>query len=226
MEYHELKNFGQLFNGKASARVMMASFTAVPKELGFIGTPKFLTKLQGKETHWKKYRFKTVKEYGITDQDFLGGVRYSLAFYTALLAGCGREKTERSYPNLAEKLSLMMNEEFFPAPEDFLKCPDPWEALREYFLAFFGAWDREGICRFQVVKNTDSEFHVQLGHCAFDAMHREAGCPEAMAMASQADETFFPRLARGIGAEFRRDGWLCRGDSVCDWQFLRRDSSD
>jgi hypothetical protein len=45
-ECHELQNYGKIFTGKLSARVLMALFTAVPKELGFIGTPKFLTKIQ------------------------------------------------------------------------------------------------------------------------------------------------------------------------------------
>jgi hypothetical protein len=44
MEYQDLKNFGEVFTAKASARVMMASLTSIPRELGFIGTPKLQSK--------------------------------------------------------------------------------------------------------------------------------------------------------------------------------------
>jgi hypothetical protein len=225
MDVQDLKNFGEAFTGKASARVMMASFTSIPRELGFIGTPKFVAKLQSKERHWKRKRFRTIAENGLKNEELIQGIRYSLAFYTALLASCGEEKTLKSYPKLAKKLSVMMYEDFFPSPEDFLSCSDPWEGFRKYFLEFFRAWERDGACRFEVIHDTEDEFQVHLSYCAFEAMHREAGCLEAIAMGAEGDVDFLPRLGRGVGCEFRREGWLCHSDPVCDWHFLRHKPS-
>jgi hypothetical protein len=112
---------------------MMASLVSIPKELGFIGTPKFVAGLQGKDRYWKKRKFKAAIERGITHREFIEGNQYSLAFYTAMIQACGREKTMKAYPKLAHKLGVMMWEDFMPASEDFQRCPDPWEALRQYF---------------------------------------------------------------------------------------------
>jgi hypothetical protein len=180
-----------------------------------------VAKLQSKERYWRKKRFETINENGIKNQELIQGIRYALAFYTALLASCGEERTLKSYPKLAKKLGVMMYEEFFPTAEEFRSCKDPWGAFRKYFLEFFQAWEREGICRFQLIHDTEDEFRVQLSYCAFDAMHREAGHPEAMAMGAEGDADFLPSLGRGVGCDFSRDGWLCHGDSVCDWHFFR-----
>jgi hypothetical protein len=226
VEVSELKNYGKSLTGKASAKVMMALFTAVPSELGIIGTPKFIAKLQRKEKYWRDYPFKTIEEKGIKNEEIIGGIRYSVAFYTSLVDSVGREKTLKAYPKLGEKMGFMMNEEFFPSAKDFRKCPDPFEALRLYLLELFRVWESEGVCQYEVLANTDTEFHAHLSYCAFDAMHHEAGCREAMEMASRGDAKFLPRLAKGLGCEFLRENQLCAGDPVCDWHFRRSSIRD
>ena len=92
MEYQDLKNYGTLYTAKASPKVMMSSLAAIPKELGFLGTPKFVAKLQSKERQWKKKSFKSAQERGFTHAEFLDAIKYSLGFYTALIATVGKEK--------------------------------------------------------------------------------------------------------------------------------------
>ena len=227
MEYKDLKNFGQLYMAKPSARVLMASFTSIPKELGFIGTPKFLAKLQSKERHWKRKRFKAAEERGLTHKEFIEGVRYSLAFYTAMIASCGKEKTLQVYPKLSQKIGVMMWEDFLSAAEDFLRFQDPWEAFREYFFEFYRTWERERVWRFKVVRDTATDFQIHVTDCAWPEMHSEGGCPEATASSSQAEVLYFPRLAQGIGGDFKQeDGCLCLGDAICDWHFYRQKVPD
>jgi len=223
MEYQELKNFGQLYTPKASARVLMASFTNIPKELGFLGTPKFVAKLGSKNRYWNRRRLKTAEERGVTHAEFMEGIRYSLAFYTAIVATCGAQKTREVYPKLAQRLSLMMWEDYLPPTEDFLRFESPWEALREYVLEYYRTNEREGVWRYEVIRDTDSEFQVHVTDCAWAAMHEEGGCLDGFATSSSYSEGIvFSRLAQAIGGDFKQeDGCLCHRDPICDWHFFR-----
>ena len=221
MEYQELKNFGKLYTGNASPRVMMKAFTAIPGDLGFMGTPKFLARLQRENRYWKKRRFKTAEERGLRDKEFIEGIQYSLAVYTSLLKTCGEDKLWEFYPGLIRKLAVMMWEDFFPDTEDFLQFPDPWAALREYMLEFFRTWERGGVCRFEVLRETDEELHFRVVDCAWDAMHREYGHPDIVATTSDSELVVFPRLAQGVGGDMQNSGRICCGDSCCEWHLSR-----
>lgn len=221
MEYQELKNFGELYTGKASPRVIMKALAAVPAELGFIGTPKFLTQFQGKDRYWKKKRFKALEERQVGNREVVEGMQINLAFFTAVVAACGEEKGPMAFSKLAEKMGVLIYEEFMPSAVDFTNCPDPWEAARHYFREFFRVQGEAGIARFEVTRDTDSEFHIQFSDCAWYAVACEAGYPGLMAITAQPDVVFLPRLMRGIGGDFKRECWLCRGEGVCDWHFYR-----
>ena len=220
MECEQLKNYGQLLTTKPSAKVLMTSLTSVPPELGIIGTPKFLTKLQGQDRRWKRTQFKAVQERGITNPDIVEGIQSNvLAFYTTLIAACGQEKALNVYSKLSEKMGLMMYEEFFPTAKDFLACQSPWNSLRDYLLEFLRTWETEGIAAFAVLENSEDEFHVHLTDCALNAIYQEAGYPEVAAIGGQANCRFLTALAEDLGGDFRREFWICRGDKVCDWHF-------
>ena len=227
MECEQLKNFGRLLTTKPSARVIMNSLTSVPPELGIIGTPKFLAKLQGQDRYWKKKEFKAPVERGINNTDILDGIQSNvLAFYTALIATCGKEKALSTYAKLSEKMGLMMYEEFFPTAKDFLRCRDPWPSFQQYIIEFLRTWKREGVARFDVLENTDDELQVHLTDCALNAIYREAGYPEVAAISSQPNALFLSHLANGIGGGFKRESWICHGDAICDWHFRRYEAPD
>jgi hypothetical protein len=224
MEYQELKNYGKLYTGKTSPKVLLKLLATVPKELGFIGTPKFLTKLQGKEGRWKKAKFTVVEERGITHEEFLQGIRYGIAFYSALVATCGKEKALDHYTKLTNKLGIMMYEEFMPSAEDFLACPEPWDAFKRYYVELFRTFEREGIMDLEVLQDSDTDLHMQVNYCAFEAMWRESGHSEAGPANTGPELIFYPRLVEGIGGCFQRESCLCLGDATCDWHFLRDNS--
>ena len=226
MEYQDLKNYGQLYTGKMSAGVLMHAITSVPSELGFIGSTKFLTQLQAKERHWRRVEFKALVERGVTDPDVVAAMRANLAFYTALVASRGREKAAAIYPRIAERLGPMIYEEFLPSAEDFLGCSDVWGAIRGYFREFFRVVEREGVGRIKAVLDTDSEFRVRYDDCVWHAVACEAGYRELMPITARADVIHLPRLMRAVGGDFRRDCWLCDGDCVCDWRFLRHQTAE
>jgi hypothetical protein len=221
VEYRELKNFGNLYTGKASSRVMMSAVTSVPAGLVFIGTPKFLAQLQAKDRHWRKAQFKALQKRGVTNQEVADAMRTNLAFYTALVAAQGREKAAQMYPKVTEKLGLMIYEDFAPKPEDFLRCPDVWRAVKGYFREFFQVTDREGVGHMEVMLDTDQEFQVRYTDCAWHAVACEVGYPEIMPFVAQADVLFLPRLMRALGGDFKRACWLCKGEGECDWHFYR-----
>ena len=221
VDSQDLKNYGQLNVGKASPRVMMSALSSLPSGLGFIGTPKFIAKLQGKDRHWKKHRFQAVADRGITCQEWIEGISYSIAFYTALVATIGKKKTLEFYPKLASKTGILMDEDFFPSAQDFLRCSDPWGAVKDYFHEYFAVNEREGIMRFEVVENNDSDFQFHVTDCAWHALYHEAGSVEGLSISARTDNEFFPCLAQGIGYDFKRASGICDGDTICDWHFYR-----
>jgi hypothetical protein len=222
MKCERLKNFGQLLTTKPSAKVIMASLTSVPPELGIVGTPKFLAKLEGEHRRWRTTEFQAAQARNIANPDIVEGIQSNvLAFYTTLIATCGREKALRIYTKLSEKMGLMMYEEFFPKVKDFQRCEDPWEALRGYFLEFMRTWEREGIARFEILGDSDSKFHLHLTDCALNAIYQEAGYPEVAAVGGRPNHRFLTELAEGLGGSFERESWICRGDHTCDWHFHR-----
>jgi hypothetical protein len=223
VEYSELKHFGELYYPKNSPKIWTTFLTTMPKELGVLGTPKFMTKMGSQDRYWKEdFHFKTVEERGIAHQEFLDGARFSIACYTTLLAVTDKQKAMEIYPTLADKMWVLQWEEFLPSAKEFRRFPDPWEAFREYFHEFFRAHQREGVKRYNIIENTDTEFHVQLTDCAWDAMFREAGHPEPQCMHGQAEGTCLARLSAKMGFHFKRESSLCCGDTTCDWHFYSR----
>lgn len=227
MEYEQLRNYGELFTSKPSPGVVMAALANVPRELGILGTPRFLANMRGQDRRWKRIQFKAPQERGITNPDVVEGIKsYLLTFYSTLAVTCKREKVAKTYTTLSQKMGRLAYEEFFPTAEDFLECNDSWHALRQYFLEYFRVEEREGMCRFKVIQDTDSEFQVHLTDCALNAICVEAGYPEIGPISCQVNVGFFSDLANGIGGDFKRECWLCRGDTVCDWHFYRSKATD
>lgn len=83
MEYHELKNYGNFFSGKAPPQEIMKTIAKVPAHLGILGTPKFMANMQRTDRHWKRKRFTSIEERGTKNQEFIEVVRDSLGFAAA-----------------------------------------------------------------------------------------------------------------------------------------------
>ena len=226
MDYTLLRNFGELFTPRTSMAALIAAYMAVPRDLEFVGTPQFTAILRSKDEYWRKKEFETAAQRGFTRRDFIDPMRYSLAFYDALLEACGEEKTTEIYPKFAQSIGVMIFEEFMPAAEDFLHCPDPWVAIRQYFGEFFQAYERAGGMRHNIVQDTDSEFRVHVTDCPWEFICREAGYPDLPPITGQAECTFLTQLMSELGGDFKRESWLCRGDPTCDWHFWRPKDPD
>jgi hypothetical protein len=104
---------------------------------------------------------------------------------------------------------------------DFLSCRDSWQALVQYMLALFAAWEEEHIADFTVLRDDPDELHVHLTHCAFASAFQEAGYPEIGYTGDQVEVEVFCHKATQMGGEFRRESCLCQGDATCDWHFFR-----
>ena len=226
MEYHELRNYSKLYSAKPSPKIAMSILTFVPKELGFIGTPKFVAKMQGKERHWNKIEFKEVEERGIVEHDFLDGIRRAIVFYTTLIATCGKPKALRVYPKVTEKLGLLTYRDFMPTAKDFLACPDSWDAFRRYYLELFRAYDRARIMDIEILQNSDTDLQIEVSYCAYESIWREIGYPEITPTNDQVERAFYPQLIEDTGGHFERASCLCNGDSTCDWHFCRYKTTD
>jgi L-2-amino-thiazoline-4-carboxylic acid hydrolase len=222
MKCEQLRNYGKLVTAKPSTKVVLSSLTLLPGEVGILGTPKFLLNLQKKERYYKRRKFRSAAERGITYSDFIDGIRSSLAFVSALVDTCGREKAMEVYRKFVEKISVLMYAEFCPTVDDFLKFPSPWEAFIQYFREFMRAQEREGVARFEVVCDTPDEYRAILSDCGFYAMYEDGGYPEVGSLGGECDVLFIPTLARPLGGDFTRETWLCRGDTTCDWHFHRK----
>jgi hypothetical protein len=226
MEYYELDNYGKIYTGKLSAKVMMAVLTSVPKELGFIGTPKFLTKIQGREKYWKGRLARLAEPKGITNTEFVEGIEWNMAFFSSLVATLGKEKAPEAYSKLVEKLAVLQYEDFFPVAKDFKTCPEPWEALRGYFLEFLRTNDRENVMHHEIVRDNDQEFYPQVTYCAVQDLYTEAGHPEVALRVCVANHIFMTKVSQDLRGDFKRERRLCAGDGVCDWHFLRQRRPD
>jgi hypothetical protein len=221
MEYHELKNYGNLFSGKAPPQEVMKTVAKVPAHLGILGTPKFMANMQRQERHWKRKQFTSIEERGIQNQEFIDVIRNSLGFSTALSATCGKQKSADIHQRISLDLGYSMWKRHWPKDKDFLNCSDPWNALEQYVLGFVEAWERASIAEVEVLTDTDGEFRLHLTDCAFAAAYREAGHPEVGALGEQVESRFLGRLTKKLGGEFRRESCLCHGDATCDWHLLR-----
>lgn len=221
MEYHELKNYGKFFSGKAPPQEVMKTIARVPVHLGILGTPKFMANMRRKDRHWNRKRFASIEERGIRNQEFIEVVRDSLGFSTALSATCGKEKAAYIHQRVSLELGHSMWKRHWPKYKDFLNCSDPWQALGQYVRGFVEAWERESVVEFEVLMDTDGEFHLHLTDCAFAAAYHEAGHPEVGSLGGQVESDFLARMAKRLGGEFRRESCLCHGDATCDWHLLR-----
>ena len=221
MEYEGLSNYGQFYTEKAPPVIMMAAISSLPREVGLLTTPRVLARLQRKERYWKKQRFATAEERGLTNPEFLQSMQYGLAVHTTLLDTLGEKKGRETTWAFAARMGRMVLEHFLPTAEDFLRCADPWWAVRCYFLEFFRVNEREHGMRFEIVKDNHSDFQVRVTDCAWDFIWREAGFPELAHVHNGSESLALSRIMRGVGGEFRRGSCLCKGDAACDWHFCR-----
>jgi hypothetical protein len=221
MDPTQLKNFGKPYTPKISSSVVMTVFASLPKDLGFIGTPKFIAKLNSNWGHWHPRRFKAVQERNITCEEFLEGMRYSLTFYSTMLDARGQEKVSKVYPKFVDKLGVAMFKDFMPTAKDFRKCPDPWDAVRSYFLGLFEAWDRENLMHISLVEASENVLWFRGKDCAICAVYREGGYPEMSWLSCHPNLLFLRRFMRGLGGDFTLQCGVNGCEGYCDWHFYR-----
>ena len=221
MEVHELKNFGCVFNPKPSGMMEMKVGTMVLGEIGPTNVPKFLAKAPFNSRRWKRKKFAAAKERGITDRQYLDGIREVIGNYVLTIDVLGKEKGIDTYTRWGPKTAEMMMEEHYPSSDDLLSCSNPTKALKEYILEFFVAGNRIGGVRYDVVADTDDEFRIAVTDCAFYAITLEAGHPEIYSIGCQGHDVFFSKLVEPLGWEWSREGALCRGHHFCDYHFRR-----
>jgi hypothetical protein len=219
--YRGLRNFGQLHTAKVPPQVQLSAVTWLAGQLGIISFPRYMTHLLSEDRRWKEFHFSEADKRGIKHKEFIEWVQKGIASYRASVGVCGQEKGEEIYSKFTEKQGLLCWESFFPTAADFAEYADPWEALRQYFLEYFRVNHSEGVFDFQVVRDTDSELHFKVIDCAWHAMFSEAGCPNLAHIGAQVDIIFLPRLLGEMGGDFRREHWICRGDTTCDWHFFQ-----
>ena len=195
--------------------------TILMGELGPTNIPKFLAKTPFNTRRWKRKKFNAFKDRGIANREFIEGICDSLAMFDTIVSVLGREKALDVYSKLGPKATEMVLEDHLPSSEDFQSFSDPMRALREYMLSFIHLYQREGIMRYEVVSDTDSDLHIVLSDCAYCAVGIEAGYPELFQIASEGDDLFFHRLADSIGCKWVRESRLCRGDDRCEYRFCR-----
>lgn len=222
MQYTKLKNFGKLHTADTPPRVQINAITWLSGQLGITTFPRFLARVFSEDRYWKRYHFTEAAKRGITHQEFIAGVQISIATYKASIAVCGKDRGEEIYSEFTKRQGLMLWEDFFPDVKDFLRFPDPWKALRQYFVEYFRVNRQEGVFKYEVALDTDTDLHFKLTDCAWHAMFKEVGCPNLASIAASVDVVFLPRLLEKMGVDFKREHWICRGDHVCDWHFCRR----
>jgi hypothetical protein len=227
MHSHELNNFGHLFTGKAPPQLIMKVVGTVSLELGSRQTPLFFAKLPAKDRYWKRRRIRTFAERGISNKDFIETRRSGLMFYTTLVETCGQEQGAHIHEKITLDSGVSVWRRFFPKARDFLRCPDPQLALREYVLEFLRAWAREGVVRFEVQEQTDTDLRVRISDCSHCAVFEEAGYPEiSRNYCNAASSVVLTDLANRVGCTFKREACICLGAPVCDWHFCQSTSLD
>ena len=137
----------------------------------------------------------------------------------------GEEKALEAYPKFANKMGMLVLADHFPTSEDFLKCAGPWEAVKEYFSEFFRAYERESGMRFEILQDTDTDLQVSVSDCPWDFIWREAGHPELARIHGEDMLEFLSGLMTDLGGDLRKESWLCKGDSRCDWHFCKTGAS-
>ena len=221
MEYYRLKNYGQLHTAKVPPRIQLSAITWLSRQLGMASFPRYLARLAAEEKRWKEFRFSEAEKRGITHEEFIEWVQRGIATYVATVAVCGQEKGEEIYSKFTVKHGPLCWRSFFPSAADFKKCPQPWQALRGYFIEYFRVNKAEGVFDYEMAQDTDNDLHFKLTDCAWHAMFSEGGCPNLAAIGAEVDVVFLPRLLGKLGGDFKREHWICKGDTTCDWHFFR-----
>jgi hypothetical protein len=168
-----------------------------------------------------KIDLKMIRQQGLVNEAFIRSQIQFAAMYSAISKIVGMGSALEILYKIMDEVAPIIFQSISPAPEDFRRFADPWEAWKKYFQAMAEA-DRAAGCHvYDVVENTDNAFQLNCIYCAWYEIPKLLGVKEACLPSCYADDVYLPDALRMIGIEFKRTNTLAKGANYCDFRFER-----
>lgn len=165
-----------------------------------------------------------IQKNGISKED-LSNVIAKEVLAKVLADSIGIGKASKLRKKMSDKIAYHVLEHVFATPDEFLECGngDFLCAFKQYYKALSVAMEKSGLEKSEVYIDTEDCFQLNITYCVYHEVAKTLGYPELCYYSTcYGDEVFFPKLCKGTGVKFERQGTLASGKCVCDMKFIRQ----
>ncbi len=226
MKVEDLKNYGRSYAEtmphlpkQVDKLIKKASFRVVRKHLGMIGSLRLLMRTGWEKKQFEKVDLGSVRQRGLSSAPFIQFMLQNTAMYSALKRMVGSEKARTIFYEIMDNASGPMNEAILPSGNEMEEEGNPFQAFRDYVIAFFEAEKADGLHDYEIAEDSDKALAINVTYCAFCEIPRLCGILEACDPTCYGDEVFFPGYLEPLGIRFVRTQTLGRGGDLCDFRF-------
>lgn len=229
MDVKDLKNYGvdvatTMASLPAAVRERMKAVSrrVVVKRLGLLKALRLPGLISREE---KRLRAVDLSALGGLNREELRAEAISqVAAFAAVARLAGTEKAVEIFEEIIGEVGDEVWEAQAPTAEDFQRCGDAFAAFRAYFRATMEANREAGVLEYEVAEDGPDAVQYDVTACVFHELANRLGFPEAARHLCAADDVYFPKSGREMGARFVRAGTLARGAARCDFRFERQNA--
>ena len=228
MKVEELKNYGKAYsdtmaeNSQALKKLFNKEGTkAVRRHLGLLGSLRLLLLTRREKKRLASVDLTPVKQKGLTSDFITRMVIQNTALFSAMTEITGKEKAVAIHREAMDRIAGPMNEIIQPSVDQYKQMDNPFQAFRDYNMAFMAAEKNAGLHDYEVIEDSDKAIAINITYCAFCEIPRLCGIVEACDPGCYSDEVFFPGYLEPLGMRFVRTKTLASGGDCCDFRWER-----
>ena len=226
MRVEDLKNYGRPFSETLAEiprpidrLIKREAFKVVIRHLGLLGALRLLLLTRREKRRLAATDLEPVRGRGLTSEFFIRYILGNTAMFSAMTRMRGTNESLAIHHEVMDRIAVPMNEAILPSAEDLREFDDPFQAFRDYLMAFFAAEKDAGLHDYEVIEDSDNAAAINVTYCAFCEIPRLCGIVEACDPSCYSDEVFFPGHLEPFGIRFVRTKTLARGGDCCDFRF-------
>ena len=191
------------------------------KRLGILNMLRLLLAVRRERARIAGIDLSPVRSKGLEDEYFISYYIQQTAVFSAMSRLVGKEGALAVHEEVAELVTPAIMSVAFPTIDQIRELDDPSDFFKEYIVSMLEADKGVGLHDFRVIEDSEEAFAFDITYCAFAAIPRQLGFPEACIPNCYSDEVFFPDFLRPLGFRFVRTGTIACGNDRCDFRFER-----
>jgi hypothetical protein len=188
--------------------------------MGLLGMLRFFINVKKEKKRIAQHSFKVLNKSDILVSGFTRDRINAAAMFSALSKALGQEKALGMQLEMIERFGYSLMSSIAPTAADLKACGNSFLAFKAYMKACNKANASVGVHEIEEIEDSEDCYRFNVTYCAYHSIPDEVGLGATCLPSCYADDVFFSKYCSQIGAEFKREGTIARGNKVCDFCFI------